>query len=166
MKFKDFLLEEMFQDDNGYKTVKFEVGKETIFDLSTDEIRDYRFKFLDKDNGNYIGVLGYKGKDKSDIVEIRDDFYDTPKLISSLIGIFTGFYVGNSNVNTVIYKFQEGVDKSYKLLVNSIFKKELKNYYTIVPQETSDYGSIKYIVLNTNRRSGQQLSQDQIENLI
>ncbi len=85
--------------------------------------------------------------------------------ISTLVGIFTGFYLSVTSAKTVVYKFQSNVDKGYKLLVHSIFKKELSNYYSLVEldDDVKDYGAKKYIVIHNNRNSGEDPDKDTIE---
>lgn len=161
MKFKDYiLLEEMFESDNGYKTSQRKVGDLLIFDILTNEARDYRFIFTLK-NDLYLGELGY-AKDDNNIVEIKSDFYDVNKLISTLIGIFTGFYMYGNDSSQIIYKFHRGVDKGYKLLVHSLFKKELKNYFNEIMNDTSDYGDKNYIVIKSNRNTDPDPTDDTI----
>lgn len=168
MKFIDFVLTEMFKDDNGYKINKNKVGSNFVFDLSTGEARDYRMVFTDKENGIYIAELGYQGSGKDDIIEIKGEFYNADTLLISVVNIFTGFYMSASNINTVIYKFQHGTNKSYKILVDSLFKKELKNYYTKVDlgQKISDYGSVPYIIINSNKGVKTQITSEFVDDLL
>lgn len=166
MKFKDFLLlEEMFDSDNGYKAEQTTSGDDVVFDIKTGEVRNYRFTFTKHDDNLYIAELGYAGNGKSDIVQITSDFYDVNKLVSTVVGIFTGFYLSVTTAKTIAYKFQNNVDKGYKLLIHSIFKKELSNYYSIVndDKDLKDYGAKKYIVIHNNRNSGADSDPETIE---
>ena len=131
MKFRDYLLEEMFKSDKGYKATQRKDGNKIVFDIETDESRDYRFVFTPSGNETYIAELGYATGDKSGITNITSDFYDTNTLISTLISIFTGFYMSTESGNIIKYKFGKNTDKSYKLLVHSIIKKDLVMYFKI-----------------------------------
>lgn len=166
MKFQDFLLlEEMFDADNGYKAEQTTSDNDVVFDIETGEARNYRFTFTKHDDNLYVAQLGYAGTGKDDIVQITSDFYDVNKVVSTLVGIFTGFYLSVTSAKTVVYKFQSNVDKGYKLLVHSIFKKELSNYYSLVEldDDVKDYGDKKYIVIHNNRNSGEDPDKDTIE---
>ena len=121
----EFKLNEMFESDDGYKTVQSESNNTITFHIETNEARDYKCVFV-KNGNDYTCELMYDNND-----EIKDDFYNTNKLISTLVGIFTGFYLSYT-CDTITYKMQPNIDKSVYLLIISIFKNELKTYYVIV----------------------------------
>lgn len=150
MKFREFmLLEEMFKSDNGYHSSQHSDGSKVVFDIETGEARDYRFVFSKKSGDSYIAELGYKESGKSDISNIKSEFYDVDKLISTLVGIFTGFYMSTDNANIIEYKFGRNVDNSYKLLVHSIVKKELSNYFKL-SDDKFDANNAKQITIYKN----------------
>lgn len=168
MKFVEFL-SEMFEKENGYKTIQSNLGKDIIFDISTEEDRDYRFIFKNKGDGIYVSELGFTGNTRGDTDEISGDFYDVDRIISTLVGIFTTFYLNVTDVQEVIYKFQRDSNKSYRLLVNSIFKKELSNYFNIINLDNDDknFDNKRFILIRSNRaNSPNELSLQKITKLI
>lgn len=168
MRFVDFLLlEEMFDSDNGYKAEQTTSDNEVVFDIETGEARNYRFIFKKHEDDVYVAELGYADTGKADIVQITTDFYDVNKVVSTLVGIFTGFYLSVTSAKTVVYKFQSNVDKGYKLLVHSIFKKELSNYFSVIDDnDEKDYGNKKYIVIHNNRNTAADPDKDTIEKIL
>ena len=168
MRFKDFLLlEEMFDSDNGYKAEQTTSDNEVVFDIQTGEARDYRFVFTKHKDDIYTAELGYAGSGKSDIVQITTDFYDVNKVVATLVGIFTGFYLSITSAKTIIYKFQPNVDKGYKLLARSIFKKELSNYFSVIEdKDHKDFGDKKYIVVHNNRNTAADPDFEEIEKIL
>ena len=158
----------MFEKENGYSTEKSTIGQDIIYDISTNEEQDYRFIFRHKDNDVYVAELGYKGSSKNDTDEITGDFYDVNKVISTVVGIFIGFYLAGVESSAIIYKFQLRSNKSYRLLINSLFKKELTNYYNLITTDGSkNFDTKRYLLIRSNRSTSQEtFTEDQIENLI
>lgn len=152
MKFKDFLLEEMFKSEKGYTATQRKDGNKIVFDIETGESRDYRFVFTPSGNETYIAELGYSHGDKSDIVQIKSDFYDMDKLISTIIGIFNGFYMEVDKGNIIKYKFGKNTDKSYRLLIYSIIKKDLANYFKL----PYDFNDDNEIIIYRNNYHGKE----------
>lgn len=152
MKFIEFL-SEMFEKENGYKTTQRTNGKDIIFDILTEEDRDYRFIFKSKGNGIYVSELGFTGNTTSDTDEITGDFYDVDRIISTIVGIFTTFYLNVTDAQEIVYKFQRDSNKSYRLLINSIFKKELSNYFNIITLDNDDknFDNKKFLIVRSNR---------------
>ena len=153
MSFLHFL-NELFESDNGYNTSKSKFGNNIIFDIDTEEDRNYRFIFKHIKDGLYVSELGYVGNSKDDTNEISGDFYDVNKVISTLVGIFTSLYLDETSIEEIVYKFQLSSNKSYRLLINSIFKKELKNYYNIVDlEDDSNFDTKRFLLIKSNRTS-------------
>jgi hypothetical protein len=141
MKFKDFLKE----SKNAYEFTTEKTGNSYVFNITTGQIRDYRLS-IDNDEAR----LGY-ASGKKEISPIKEDFYDTSMITNTIIDIFTGIYL-QDNLETFKFMFQKGVDKTYKLLIMTIFKKELSNYYKIVTDtDTVHYINDNFIVLRDVR---------------
>ena len=83
------------------------------------------------------------------------------------VKIFTGFYLSITSAKTIIYKFQPNVDKGYKLLARSIFKKELSNYFSVIEDpDHKDFGDKKYIVVHNNRNTAADPDFEEIEKIL
>lgn len=162
MSFQQYLLE---ADKEPYKFVKSVVDDKAVFTIETGQIRNYRFVFKKYDDETYICELGYE-KGTSDIIDIKSDFYDTGKLIDVLIDIFTGFYLHDTSTKYIIYKFGTSVNKATKLLITSIFKKDLSNYYNLQDQELKHFEKADYSLIKTSRANGTELEQDTLDDIL
>lgn len=147
MKYKDYLTEIQSPKSYSFDMIKNNDGY--VFDMTTGEEFDYRL-WLSKKDDFYIVELGYKSDKKRNII---GDFYDVNVLIATMADIFTKIHLELERLNHIVYKFSPTDDKSYILLMISIFRDELKNYYEI-PNELNDLSNIndvdRLIIQTTN----------------
>jgi hypothetical protein len=127
MNFKTFLTE-MFNDNAYITKIKINNRNRIIFDIYTDNIQNYRMSFVRvkyNEDKLYIAKFGYAGPN-NEVLEITDEFYDIYRVIATIQEIFIGLYINMNSrkidIDNIIYEFGETDKKSYKLLINAIFK--------------------------------------------
>lgn len=146
MKFSKFLVE-MFNDTDEYKSEMISTSNSFHFIIYTGERKNYKLEFKKYKEHFYVAELVYKsGKFK-----LHEELYDAKKLINTLQNIFIGLYLSNKSVDAIYYKFLD-MNKSYKLLINHVFKKELSNYYSILNTGIHrDFGSTDGLMIYSNK---------------
>ena len=136
MNFSTYIsLSESFKPQRTYQIKQTEMDNRIIFDIITDELRNYRLTLIqditnDGDVEVFTCKFGYANDTLSGVIQTLDDFYDSEILTHTLVEIFYSLY--NQMYITpfkIIHKFQGGIDFAYKLLIVSIIEKELKDYY-------------------------------------
>jgi hypothetical protein len=104
----------------------------------------------------YIAKFGYAGPN-NEVLEITDEFYDIYRVIATIQEIFIGLYINMNSrkidIDNIIYEFGETDKKSYKLLINAIFKNDLSTYYNLIDVENdiNDFGSRRFLVIHNNK---------------
>lgn len=134
------------------------------FDIETEEDKKYRMIFTKKEDF-YVAELGYQhGENK--LQPIMSDFYDVDMVISTIIDIFTEVHLDGINVDHIVYKFSPMVDKAYILMIVSLFKSELKNYYSLSEHnDLKNINNLERIIIDTARGKGQMLSDTTIQKM-
>lgn len=166
MSFVNFLNESV-DGSGGYKFTQNKVGSTLVFDIDTGDMRNYRMILVGNSSNDYVAQFGYANNSRDKIEEIRRGFYDTNKVINTIVDIMTGFYLSSYQINNVIYKFGRNSNKSYRLLVESIFRKELKNYFRKVEiDDHTNYDTKMYLQIQSNRATGEPLTDEEIKSLI
>lgn len=158
MKFKTFL-NEMFNDNPYVTEIRINNRNRIIFDIYTDNVQNYRMSFVRvkyNEDKLYIAKFGYAGVG-DEVLEITDEFYDVHRVIATVQEIFIGLYINMNSrkidIDNIVYEFGETDKKSYKLLVNVIFKKDLSVYYNLIDVENdiNDFGSRRFLVIHNNK---------------
>ena len=158
MKFKTFL-NEMFNDNPYVTEIRINNRNRIIFDIYTDNVQNYRMSFVRvkyNEDKLYVAKFGYAGAG-DEVLEITDEFYDIYRVIASIQEIFIGLYVNMNSrkidIDNIIYEFGETDKKSYKLLINAIFKNDLSTYYNLIDVENDikDFGSRRFLVIHNNK---------------
>ena len=158
MNFKTFLTE-MFNDNAYITKIKINNRNRIIFDIYTDNIQNYRMSFVRvkyNEDKLYIAKFGYAGPN-DEVLEITDEFYDIYRVIATIQEIFIGLYINMNSrkidIDNIIYEFGETDKKSYKLLINAIFKNDLSVYYNLIDVENDikDFGSRRFLVIHNNK---------------
>lgn len=158
MKFKTFL-NEMFNDNPYVTEIRINNRNRIIFDIYTDNVQNYRMSFVRvkyNEDKLYIAKFGYAGVG-DEVLEITDEFYDVHRVIATVQEIFIGLYINMNSrkidIDNIVYEFGETDKKSYKLLVNAIFKKDLSVYYNLIDVENdiNDFGSRRFLVIHNNK---------------
>ena len=158
MKFKTFL-NEMFNDNPYVTEIRINNRNRIIFDIYTDNVQNYRMSFVRvkyNEDKLYVAKFGYAGAG-DEVLEITDEFYDIYRVIASIQEIFIGLYINMNSrkidIDNIIYEFGETDKKSYKLLINAIFKNDLSVYYNLIDVENDikDFGSRRFLVIHNNK---------------
>lgn len=158
MNFKTFLTE-MFNDNAYITKIKINNRNRIIFDIYTDNIQNYRMSFVRvkyNEDKLYIAKFGYAGPN-DEVLEITDEFYDIYRVIATIQEIFIGLYINMNSrkidIDNIIYEFGETDKKSYKLLINAIFKNDLSVYYNLIDVENDikDFGSRRFLIIHNNK---------------
>ena len=158
MKFKTFL-NEMFNDNPYVTEIRINNRNRIIFDIYTDNVQNYRMSFVRvkyNEDKLYVAKFGYAGAG-DEVLEITDEFYDIYRVIASIQEIFIGLYINMNSrkidIDNIIYEFGETDKKSYKLLINAIFKNDLSTYYNLIDVENDikDFGSRRFLVIHNNK---------------
>ena len=158
MKFKTFL-NEMFNDNPYVTEIRINNRNRIIFDIYTDNVQNYRMSFVRvkyNEDKLYIAKFGYAGAG-DEVLEITDEFYDIYRVIASIQEIFIGLYINMNSrkidIDNIIYEFGETDKKSYKLLINAIFKNDLSTYYNLIDVENDikDFGSRRFLIIHNNK---------------
>lgn len=158
MKFKTFL-NEMFNDNPYVTEIRINNRNRIIFDIYTDNVQNYRMSFVRvkyNEDKLYVAKFGYAGAG-DEVLEITDEFYDIYRVIASIQEIFIGLYINMNSrkidIDNIIYEFGETDKKSYKLLINAIFKNDLSIYYDLIDVENdiNDFGSRRFLVIHNNK---------------
>lgn len=164
MKFITFLNESMLSG-GGYTFSRSKVGNTIVFNIETGDMRDYRMIFVDIGKGNYVCKFGYSNNTRDNVEEIKRGFYDVHKVINTIIDIFTGLYMSQYEVNNIVYDFGHYSNKSYRLLVESLFRKELKNYYIKVADNHENFDTKTYIQVKNNKSNAEPLTAEEINKI-
>ena len=158
MKFKTFL-NEMFNDNPYVTEIRINNRNRIIFDIYTDNVQNYRMSFVRvkyNEDKLYVAKFGYAGAG-DEVLEITDEFYDIYRVIASIQEIFIGLYINMNSrkidIDNIIYEFGETDKKSYKLLINAIFKNDLSTYYNLIDVENDikDFGSRRFLIIHNNK---------------
>ena len=158
MKFKTFL-NEMFNDNPYVTEIRINNRNRIIFDIYTDNVQNYRMSFVRvkyNEDKLYVAKFGYAGAG-DEVLEITDEFYDIYRVIATIQEIFIGLYINMNSrkidIDNIIYEFGETDKKSYKLLINAIFKNDLSTYYNLIDVENDikDFGSRRFLVIHNNK---------------
>lgn len=136
-------------------------GENIIIDIFTGEKRDYRLKFFKKEHIHVV-KMGYAHESLN---EINEEFYNISKLVSTLVDIFIGTYINNVGINNFLFSFEGQNNVTFKLLINSIFKKELSNYYSIVLVDNKDYSKNRYIVIRNKKNQDEIKDKQYYDNI-
>jgi len=165
MKYKDYsrLIAES-ASKGSYNYDKNSSDTAIQFDIETDEDKKYRMIFTKKEDF-YVVELGYQNGDNK-IQPIMSDFYDVDMVISTIIDIFTEVHLDGISVDHIVYKFSPMVDKAYILMIVSLFKSELKNYYTLSEHnDLNNINTLDRLIIDTARGKGQILSDTTIQKM-
>lgn len=164
MKYRDYKVINEAESKGSYHYEKIINGDSIQFDIDTDEDRKYRLIFRKKDDF-YVSELGYQ-KGKSALYPIMSDFYDVNMTISTIVDIFTELHLDAVAVDYIVYKFDPLVDKAYILLMISLFKSDLKNYYSLSEHnDLSNINKLNRLIIETTRGQGQALTDITIEKM-
>lgn len=165
MKYKDYSRLILESESKGsYHYEKSSNDDNLQFDIDTDEDRNYRMILTKKDDF-YVAELGYQ-KDPKGLYPIMSDFYDVKMVISTIIDIFTEIHLDGIAVDHIVYKFDPMVDKAYILLMISLFKTELKNYYSLSEHnDLNDVNKLNRLIIDTARGKGQVLTDATIDKM-
>lgn len=134
MKFEKYLKESMITNAESYTTNMVEIDDYIIFDIYTNEARNYRMIFVLKETkNNFVNLeckIGYESVNKKSVVQIKSDFYDTKMLINTLNQVFTMLHADLYGKKfKVKHTFQGNIDLAYKMMLVSMFQHELKYLY-------------------------------------
>ncbi len=158
MNFKTFLTE-MFNDNPYVTEIRINNRNRIIFDIYTDNVQNYRMSFVRvkyNEDKLYVAKFGYAGAG-DEVLEITDEFYDIYRVIATIQEIFIGLYINMNSrkidIDNIIYEFGETDKKSYKLLINAIFKNDLSTYYNLIDVENDikDFGSRRFLIIHNNK---------------
>lgn len=162
MKYKHYKV--INESKGSYQYEKIKTDNLIQFDIDTDEDRKYRLTFRKKDDF-YVGELGYQ-KGSKGLYPIMSDFYDVDMIISTIVDIFTEIHLDGITVDHIVYKFDPLVDKAYILLMISLFKSDLKNYYSLSEHnDLSDTNKLNRLIIETARGKGQTLTDATIDKM-
>lgn len=133
MKFAEFL-KESFKPDVTYPISMLEIDDKIIFDIFTNEARDYRLVLNYLENRDGIATfeckIGYASDNKSTVIQVKTDFYNTDILINTIKNIFLSLHADMYTTPfKIIHKFQGSIDMAYKMMLVSLLKHELKDFY-------------------------------------
>ena len=134
--------------------------------MDTQEELNYILSLTKKDDC-YVAELGCTKLSGKGTMPIAGDFYDVDMLINTLVDIFTKFHLEGIESDFIVYKFSPTVDKSYVLLVITLFRNYLKNYYDLNPDlnDLSNVNNINRLIIQTTFGKGSYVDDKKIKKL-
>lgn len=163
MKYKQYITE--IESPKSYPFDMTQSGQNYLFVIHTDDI-EFGLS-LKRKSDFYVSELGYMNRAGTGIKPFDGNIDNVDMMYNTMVDIFTKFHLEGNEGNFIVYKFPSHADKAFVLLMITLFKTYLKNYYDLNPDlnDLSNVNHVNRLIVQTTLGKGQYVDDYKLKQL-